>query len=200
MKRSFKHWSVSYMKNRVGLFIWEKSHPGLPWLTRDSIKIIEGLIFKSDKMIEFGSGRSTRYFSNRVNKLTSIETDIKWYEKVSNQIVVSNQVELILLETQEEFMSEINSLENHTIDIALIDGAYRDLCANSILNKIKNGGIIIIDNANLFLFNPRTNSPNSIKNHDEMSKEWKNFYDLTKSNRRVWTTNGISDTLIIFIT
>lgn len=198
MKRTFKHWSPRYIKNRIGLFIWEKSHPRLPWLTRDSIRIIESLILKTDNMIEFGSGRSTLWFSKRVNKLTSIETDKNWYAKVSNQIIFSSQFELNLLESQDEFLNKINSFTDHTVDIVLIDGAYRDLCANAILNKIKDGGIIIIDNANWFLFNPQTYSPNSLKNHDEMITEWKKFYEKTKSNRRIWTSSGITDTLLIF--
>lgn len=198
MKWTIKYWSPRYINNRISLFIWEKSHKSLPWLTQDSIKIIESLILKSDNMIEFGSGRSTPWFSNRVNKLISIETDQKWVKTVSDNITISSKVELYLLKTEDEFLSKINFIQDHTLEIALIVGKYRDLCVNYIFNKINSRGIIIIDNVIWFLFNSQTDSPNSLMSHEEMNLEWKRFYEKSKSNRRIWTINVITDTLIIF--
>lgn len=198
MKRTFKHWTPRYIYNRINLFIWEKSNPELPWLTKHSVHIIDNLISKRDNMIEFGAGRSTAWFSSRVNKLTSIETDSQWYEKVSNEIKNLDQTEIFHLSQENEFINFIKEKEDKSIDIVLIDGAYRDTCANDILNKMKSGGLIIIDNANRFLYNPITHSPNSLKSHDKMSNEWKSFYSKTKEYRKIWTTNGITDTLILF--
>jgi predicted O-methyltransferase YrrM len=97
-----------------------------------------------------------------------------------------------------EFRNLISIFDYNSIDISLIDGAYRELCANLLIDKMKSGGVMIIDNANWFLFNPNTFSPNSLKDHSEMSDDWNIFYKKTLSNKRIWTTSGITDTLIIF--
>jgi predicted O-methyltransferase YrrM len=74
-KRTFKHWTPRYIFNRINLYYFEKKNPDLPWLTSESISLIDNLIKKSDKMIEFGSGRSTAWLAQRVDELTSVETD-----------------------------------------------------------------------------------------------------------------------------
>ena len=197
MKRTFKHWTPRYILNRISLFIWEKSNPKLPWLTKDSIHIIENLISKKDNMLEFGAGRLTVWFSTRVNRLTSVETDKQWYVNVSKETKNLDQIEILHLTEVSEFINFIRQLEDKSLDIVLIDGAYREICANSILKKMKSNGLIIIDNANWFLYNPHTHSPNSLKNHGEMNVEWKDFYSKTIDYRKIWTTSGVTDTLIL---
>jgi predicted O-methyltransferase YrrM len=197
-KRTFKHWTPRYILNRINVYYFEKKNPDLPWLTSGSISLIDNLIKKSDKMIEFGSGRSTAWFAKRVDELTSVETDQFWYEKVKIDLKAYKNTNLIFLDGDIEFRNLISTIDDNSIDISLIDGAYRDLCANLLIDKMKSGGVMIIDNANWFLFNPNTFSPNSLKDHSEMLDDWNIFYKKTLSNRRIWTTSGISDTLIIF--
>jgi len=197
-KRTFKHWAPRYIFNRINLLYFEKKNPNLPWLTPESISIIDNLIKKSDKMIEFGSGRSTEWFSQRVNELTSLETNKIWYEKVRLDVKKYINTNLKFLDSEIEFRNLINSFDDYSIDIVLIDGAFRDLCANLMINKMKLGGVMIIDNANWYLFNPMTFSPNSLREHSEMSDQWSMFHKKTLSNRRIWTTNGITDTLLVF--
>ena len=57
MKKSISHWNLHYLLNRNGLFWFEKKNPNLPWLTKDSINLLEELISKNDKMLEIGAGR-----------------------------------------------------------------------------------------------------------------------------------------------
>jgi predicted O-methyltransferase YrrM len=197
MSRTFKHWTPRYIYNRISLFIWEKSNPKLPWLTKDSIYIIENLISKKDNMLEFGAGRSTVWFSTRVNRLTSVETDKQWYVNVSKETKNLGQIEILHITKENEFINFIKQLEDKSLDIVLIDGAYRETCANYILKKMKSNGLIVIDNANWFLYNPVTHSPNSLKSHAEMSVSWKDFYSKTIGYRRIWTTSGVTDTLIL---
>jgi hypothetical protein len=57
------------------------------------------LLHPTDRGAEFGSGRSTLWFAARVAELTSVETNTRWHERVTNQLKecgVSN-VEYILV-------------------------------------------------------------------------------------------------------
>jgi predicted O-methyltransferase YrrM len=199
-KRTFKHWTPRYIYNRLHQFYIEKTKPGAPWLTSVSISIIDELINPNDKMIEFGSGRSTPWFAKRVKELISVETNPFWYKKVRLDVAEFQNTNLIYVENANEtqFRNLIMTIDDKSIDIALIDGAHRELCGNLMIDKMRLGGFMVIDNANLYLYNHKTYCPNSLKAHNEMTKEWKLFYERTLSFRRIWTTNGITDTLIIF--
>jgi putative heme iron utilization protein len=48
-------------------------HPNWPWLTKEAILLLERLLRPDDIGLEFGSGRSTIWFAERVEKLISIE-------------------------------------------------------------------------------------------------------------------------------
>ena len=74
---SYAHWR---QKN------WEKQNPDAPWLVKDSITCIENWINKEMKGFEFGSGRSTKWFSERVSFYYSIEGDFDWYQNQSRLI------------------------------------------------------------------------------------------------------------------
>jgi predicted O-methyltransferase YrrM len=47
--------------------------------------VIDALV-NGGKGLEFGSGRSTLYFSKRLDELYSIEHHQEWYEKVNNML------------------------------------------------------------------------------------------------------------------
>lgn len=50
----------------------------LPWMKAEEIALLESLLTSSDHVLEFGSGRSTFWLSQRVAKVTTIEHDAAW--------------------------------------------------------------------------------------------------------------------------
>lgn len=66
-----------------------------------------------------------------------------------------------------------------------------------MLPKLRKGGILVLDNANLFLPNDYTFAPNSRRMKDGFSTEtWQQFDDQASKFRRIWTSNGLWDTVI----
>ena len=57
-----------------------------PWMSRDEIGMIEGYLKPSFKMLEYGSGGSTLYFSRLVKEYYSVEHDVEWYEKITKTL------------------------------------------------------------------------------------------------------------------
>ena len=75
---------------------------------------------------------------------------------------------------------------------------YRDVCANMVLDKIRPGGILVIDNINWYLPSDSI-SPNSrAKTKTPASEEWTHFVDYVENWRLIWTSNGFWDTAIWF--
>ena len=205
-KRVFKHWTSNYLVNRLIEYFYRKMHPEFPWLTQSANLILSSYIQATDLGIEFGSGMSTLWFARRVSKLTSVEHDQSWYNKIKYILEgrgLSNVRYLFCEKDQPEdkgynakYVQVIQDFQPNSLDFSLVDGVYRDSCANAIIDKLRYGGILIIDNANWFL--PcNSESPNSRKYvQGPATQKWSEFLDTIKKWRCIWTTNGVTDTAI----
>jgi predicted O-methyltransferase YrrM len=174
-------------------------------LTPDAIKILSCLCHNDDQGAEFGSGKSTMWFSQRVKHLTSVEHNPAWYERVNHWIIKGNRqnVDYSLAERQDQiepastsYVLTAEKFSRDELDFALVDGIYRDACTIKIIPKIKPGGFLIIDNINLSIPSS-SRCPNSIRKHDSPVTElWRDVWDIIHHWRFVWTSNGVSDTAI----
>lgn len=138
----------------------------LPWLTKEAIKFLEKFLNqKSDaKILEFGCGGSTIWFSKRTKNLISIEHNFAWYKKIKdylNNHPECNKVDLRLI--QENYYEVTNKFADNYFDLILIDGMQRVKCANASITKLKKGGILMLDNA----------ERHSYKKIYELLKNWK---------------------------
>lgn len=115
---------------------------------------------KSDhKVLEYGSGESTKQIAERVDSVLSIEHQKNWYEKVKNE--VPNNAEIVLVEPNyphidgsgdgsfQQFKDYIEyPIGKNIFDIILIDGRARPWCA-SICKRISHEKtIVFIDDFN----------------------------------------------------
>jgi len=187
------------VKNRVIQILHEKTHPNDPWLTRQSVHILADLLQDTDTGLEFGSGRSTIWFAQRTSRVISIEHDFKWYQSVGQKIQdlnLESKIDYRYCDNIADYVGQIDSLEDNSIDYCLIDGKARDECTLKVLPKLKHEGILIIDNINLYLPNA-SRSPNSIRRFDNANDSaWASVQIQIDSWEMVWTTNGVSDTAL----
>ena len=178
----------------------EWRHPSHPWLTRDSVNLLSQLLRKEDQGIEFGSGRSTAWFLSKVSRLLSVESDGAWYSKVTQKnsaAIQTGRLDYRLAKTLEEYTSILSRLRENSLDFALVDGKFRDLCAFEVLPKLKPGALLIVDNINLYIPCDASFSPDSRRSMDgPKTPLWGNFLERTRHFRYVWTSNCVSDTAI----
>ena len=196
-----------YIYNRIRDLLYQRTHPADPWLTPAAIRLLATLLHPTDRGAEFGSGRSTLWFASRVAALTSVETNTRWYEKVTNQLKdrgVSNVEYILVAEEQPTengdgpYARTALAFPDASLDFALVDSYYRDYTAKYIMSKVKPGGILIIDNINWSLpcqskapgTRPAELGP-STSTWAEISRELAGW-------RTIWTSNGVWDTAIFF--
>lgn len=200
LKRRVAHLTPRYIVNRLTVMVDERLHPTHPWLTRDAVKILSSLIKPSDVGVEFGSGRSTKWFAQRLSHLTSIENNELWYEKVVhelNRAGLSGKVDYRLRKDDDDYVEQAQSFLDDSVDFCLVDGAVRDRCALLMLSKIRRGGGMVVDNVNWYLPNDFTFSPDSRRTSDGCANDaWQQFAGAVKSWRVIWTSNGVTDTAI----
>jgi predicted O-methyltransferase YrrM len=160
------------------------------------VEILESWLKPGDRGIEWGSGRSTVWFAGRVGSLVSVEHSPDWYRRVSAELKRKGlqNVEYYLCEDEREYCSVADKFPRESFDFCLVDGLSRDCCALAAISLIKPGGIVIVDNFNRYL-PTRSRSPFS-RNPEEgpYTKQWADYLDEVERWRRIWTTNGVSDT------
>jgi hypothetical protein len=202
-----------YVADRVRLAMHQRMHPDAPWLTAEATKVLDAWLRPDHVGIEWGSGRSTRWFAQRVGRLVSVEHDAGWHATVSDQLedVGINNVDYRLLpvepervETPEwiaamfasEYVRAVDVFAPKTIDFALVDGMYRSACALAVIPKLRSGALLIVDNVNWFLPSS-SRAPSSRGERDTpLSPTWAEFQSAVAGWEHQWTENGVADTAI----
>lgn len=206
--KSRKHWSPGYIVSRARVILDERRNPHDPWLTRQSIDLLAQLLRPSDIALEFGSGRSTRWVARRVHHVTSVENDATWHKAGLERLTAEGiaNVDLLLRpkDVPEEegdrsaYVRAIEAVPDGSIDFCLVDGMYRGASALATLPKMKAGGIIAVDNAGWFLpSDSRTPGARPI-GAGFYDRFWTEFDGQTKTWCRIWTTSGVTDTVLLF--
>lgn len=207
--RSIGHWSPKYLWNRLALARDQRRNPDRPWLTRAMVEFLTTWLQREDVGLEFGSGRSTVWFSSRVRYLTSVEHDPRWYAVVSEQLRskipdAKDRVNYLLYEdglknlASTEYVRVADRIKAGTLDFCLVDGMARDHCAFVCMEKLKPGGVLIIDNANWYMPRVRPSpAPNSRSIIDGYASDvWRAVGEKLRRWREVWTTDGVTDTAL----
>ncbi len=118
-----------------------------PWYTYPAIEYINQLDFSNKEVFEYGSGNSTIFWSEVAKRVVSIENNKEWYEIISSKVGKKTEVQLIV-----DDVSYIQEILNHeNFDIIVIDGLHRLDCAKVAIERLKPGGIIILDNSDWFV-------------------------------------------------
>ena len=198
LHRNYSHLTPRYIAARLRLAAWEWKNPEAPWLTCAAVEILSSLLKSGDCGLEFGAGRSTLWFSSRVSRLTSIESDENWYEKVKLALATRGflNIDLRLASTPDICLASVEDMPAESVDFVLVDGIVRvrDRCALLSLPKLKNNGILIIDNVNWHLPS-NSRSPNSRRLIDgPETTEWTLFAESVKNWRYIWTSDEVTDT------
>jgi predicted O-methyltransferase YrrM len=141
---------------------FERANPDAPWLVPDSIPAIEALLARGQQAFEWGAGRSTLWLARQGVKVTSVEGRSAWHEEVRRRVLASglgDRVELKLVEverdyevpaaTVERYAGAVDALPDRSLDLVLVDGHFRAPCVARALPKLKPGGHLVIDNADI---------------------------------------------------
>ena len=155
----------SYLRSLLSIYdLHELIDNDLLWINYKSIKLLNKLIKKNNRVLEYGSGASTLWFAKRCKKLTSIEHDKIFYQEVK-KIIKKKKIKgnYSFIEPEKlrdsykshkikdvsfkKYVLKGNSIKKK-FDIIFIDGRCRVKCLKNSLNLIKKNGIIVFDNSN----------------------------------------------------
>ncbi|MDV3349881.1 hypothetical protein QGP82_14345 [Leptothoe sp. LEGE 181152] len=153
-----------YLAKRLQYKLYEIFHPDEPWIAQGAIRWCDKHLTTEHTGLEWGSGRSTLWFSKRLKSLVSIEYNKAWYTELSSQLNVKQipNVDLRYIEldhplnaptpahygSNPKYVKVSEEFEDETLDFVVVDGHYRQACILSAIPKIKPGGFLLVDNTN----------------------------------------------------
>ena len=144
-KKSFLHES-GWIQSVKRMEPVDNNFNQVPWMNYQTINFIKERFKKDFNMFEYGSGYSTIFYANIVNRITSIEYNIDWYNKIKNEI--PNNAKLIY---ENKFNSDcyIFAVKNDDIlyDVIIIDGRSRVACLEACIDQLSERGVLFFDDS-----------------------------------------------------
>jgi SAM-dependent methyltransferase len=146
---------------------------GKPWIVYDAIQFLEEHLDPGMKVFEYGSGVSTLFLSERVERVYGVEHDKEWYQQVQDILSGKglDKYELFLAEPEASgegspanplayvsskpeyegksfaaYAQVIRRFPDQFFDLITIDGRSRPACFMEAVSKVKPGGFLLFDN------------------------------------------------------
>lgn len=165
---NLKYWLThpGLLFHRIRYWIWEKSNPDKPWMCPGTIRFCQKHFADASCALEFGSGRSTRWFASLAKQLTSVEHSAEWYPQVQKQLQQAgitnvdyrflplshpeSEPERATYDPTPDYVLVADTFPDASLDFVIVDGHYRTNCIRHSIPKIRPGGYLLIDDINLW--------------------------------------------------
>jgi len=118
----------------------------IPWYTYSAIDFLEGRLGNTHRVLEFGAGYSTLWFSSFVGEVLALEDDPIWARHIQRQLPENAQLVLVDSFAEPCAVPWLNRL----FDLVAVDcKGDRKPCARVAVERyLKKDGILIWDNTN----------------------------------------------------
>jgi len=132
----------------------------LPWFSYAAIDFLETFLEPHMTVCEYGSGGSTVFFARRVKSVVSIEDNREWHELVCRRLQEKGLENATLSLHPFDFKNPVgfehsaylHAVPDERFDVIVVDGSeewtkVRPICFEKAEGRIKNGGIIVVDDS-----------------------------------------------------
>jgi hypothetical protein len=118
----------------------------VPWMNYSIVRLLEERLSGNLTLFEYGSGYSTFFYANKVKKVTSVEYDKEWYDKIKAQIPENVNLIFQKNDINGNYCRTINSTENQ-YDVVIVDGRDRVNCVKQSIQCLSKKGLILLDDS-----------------------------------------------------
>lgn len=123
----------------------DKDGNPIPWYTYPAIECLSQFDYSDKQILEFGCGYSSLFWAKRAKKVTSIEDNLKWFDKWKKEF---NEPNLDIRWRDEGEIYEQAAFEDDIkYDVIIVDGKRRFQCAEMAVKALNKGGMIILDDS-----------------------------------------------------
>ena len=117
----------------------------MPIYTYPCYEWLDSIDWTGSKVFEFGTGYSSIWWQNKKADYYGVEDNREWYDRT-----IKSGLKKVKYETDlKKYMKRVYDYD-FKFDVIVIDGQVRFDCIKPALEKIKDNGIIILDNSEWF--------------------------------------------------
>ncbi len=186
----------------------------MPWISYDAIKVLDKCLTKKSTVFEFGAGGSTLFFLDRVARVYSVEHNPEWI-MLLNKVVSAEEAErwcaflceptsdgicstpahpegylsddeMYVGKSFREYATAIERVGVSGFDAVLVDGRARPSCIMHSLDKVKPGGLLVVDNAERDYYLQNTAEPISRLYEPVLQTMGAIAYNRTFTKTSIW--------------
>jgi hypothetical protein len=125
----------------------DKEGNPIPWFSYPAIDFLKDRLNSELLVFEYGSGNSTLFFSARVKKIISIETNKLWFDSISKKLPHNASIYFCDLSKDNNKYNRFIKEANAKYDIIIVDAENRNEVILNLHENLKDDGIIILDNS-----------------------------------------------------
>jgi predicted O-methyltransferase YrrM len=183
---------------------YQRNHPGVPWMPQSTVEILDDMLLKTDRCLEWGSGASTTWFADRCASILSVEHDPEWYQRVRAELTEHGRdpdsVRLLSLEptsrpAESPYVRAVDEFADGELDVCFVDAEHRPTCMLEAMPKLKTGGVLILDDVQGYIDHP-SRSTYSREGLGPLNDEWRAVTEALADWRLIWTTDRYADCAI----
>lgn len=139
---NYGHWNSIRRKSAV-----DNQGKPIAWYSYPALDYINQLDFSAKRVFEYGSGNSSLFWASISKSTASVEDNPAWFNKISGRAMPNLTIRLIT--DKDRYVNEIGNYE--PFDVIVVDGSYRYACAGKAVSRLAAGGMIILDNSDLYI-------------------------------------------------
>ncbi len=120
-----------------------------PIISYPALRLIRARLRSTDRVLEYGSGRSTVWLARQVRSVVSVEHHPEWRLKVAELLrekELTDKVSYTFAETPETYVVPATA-NGEPFDFVFIDGMWRDKCVDRLPETLKPGGFVYLDDS-----------------------------------------------------
>jgi len=117
----------------------------VPWFTYSAIDFLKERLNNNLNILEFGSGNSTLFLAERVNKVTSLEHDDGWFQNILGKRISNVEIKFVSSLTVKDYLQPLGEVEK--FDVIIIDGLFRNECIKASIKHLSEVGVMILDDS-----------------------------------------------------
>lgn len=123
----------------------DKDGNPIPWYTYPAIEYLTQFDYRDKKIFEFGCGYSSVFWASKAEEVISIEDNPDWYLRWKEEFKAPN----LDIRWRDEGEGYFNAIfeDDDRYDVIVVDGKLRSECAETAVEKLADGGMIILDDS-----------------------------------------------------
>ncbi|SPP94152.1 SAM-dependent methyltransferase [Bradyrhizobium vignae] len=119
----------------------------LPWFTYPTIEYLKRFDCSGWRVFEYGAGESTSYWCRRGAIVTSVEHNEEWFTEMKRRSLPGATI--WYRSDRDAYANAIREAGTR-FDAIVIDGVFRETCAEVCTEYLNEGGMLILDNSDWY--------------------------------------------------